>query len=133
MSPANTQAPNSHVPTGVVLKGNKGPVGIKNDLVKGEYRVVNQFANVYSISELAAKVADVCRHFDIEVQITKLKNLRKEKERHYYNPENQNLKNLGYTPSTDFNDEIKKLLLSIKPFRARILKYGDNLNPTIAW
>jgi len=33
-----------------------------------------------------------------------MKNPRKESEKHYYNPDNQNLKNLGYVPSTNFEE-----------------------------
>ncbi len=106
---------------------------ISNPPAKGEYKVINQFANIYSINQLASKVAGVCHKLNIEVKIENISNPRKEAESHYYNPENQNLKNLGYTPSTDFEDEIRGLILSVMPFRKRIAKYSKILSPTINW
>jgi UDP-sulfoquinovose synthase len=106
---------------------------IKNPPASGEYKVINQFANVHSVNELALKVADVCKLININIEITKMKNPRKEAERHYYNPDNQNLKNLGYIPSTNFEEEIMKLIKEIRPYRNRIFKYAEILNPTITW
>ena len=106
---------------------------MQNPPETGEYRVVNQFANVHSANTLASKVAEVCKQMKIEVEISKIKNPRKEADKHYYNPDNQNLKNLGYVPSADFEEEIRKLIKSIKPFKKRILKYSQVLDPTIKW
>jgi nucleoside-diphosphate-sugar epimerase len=69
----------------------------------------------------------------MDVDITKIKNPRKEADKHYYNPDNQNLRNLGYEPATDFEDEIKKLITGIKPYKKRISKYSQILDPTIKW
>src|SRR5258705_12463460 len=102
---------------------------IKNAPVRGEYKVVNQFANIHSINELALKVKNVCNQLNIHVEITKMKNPRKESEKHYYNPDNQNLKNLGYIPSTNFEEEILKLIVGIRPFKNRISRYSEILNP----
>ncbi len=106
---------------------------IKNPPAAGEYKVVNQFANIHSINELASKVADVCKVFEINAEVTKIKNPRKESEKHYYNPDNKNLRDLGYVPSTNFEEEIMKLMEGIKPYKNRIGKYGEILNPTITW
>jgi UDP-sulfoquinovose synthase len=106
---------------------------IKNSPAPGEYRVVNQFANIHSINELSLKVAAVCRQLKMDVNISQIKNPRKENERHYYNPDNQNLKNLGYIPATDFEEEIRKLIVGIKPYKKRIQQYKEILNPTIMW
>lgn len=106
---------------------------LRNPPAPGEYRVVNQFANIHSANELASKVAIVCKHLNIDVQITNIQNPRKEAEHHYYNPDNQNLKDLGYAPSTNFEDEIMRLIKSIMPYKKRIMKYGKILDPTIKW
>jgi UDP-sulfoquinovose synthase len=106
---------------------------IQNPPSKREYKVINQFANTHSINELASIVAGVCKLLDMEVKIAKMKNPRKETEKHYYNPDNQNLKNLGYAPSNRFEDEIMELIQSIKPFKKRIFEYSNMLNPTITW
>ncbi|MFI5185949.1 MAG: NAD-dependent epimerase/dehydratase family protein [Chitinophagales bacterium] len=106
---------------------------IKNPPMPGEYRVVNQFANIHSAQELALKVADICKHMGMEVEIARIKNPRKEAEHHYYNPDNQNLKNLGYQPVTNFEEEIAKLIKGIRPYKKRIMKYNEVLDPTIKW
>jgi UDP-sulfoquinovose synthase len=106
---------------------------IKNPPWEGEYKVVNQFANVQSLNELASKVASVCKTMKIDVEITKIKNPRKEAERHYYNPDNQNLRDLGYSPVTNFEEEIRKLIIGIRPYKKRISKYNKVLDPTIRW
>jgi UDP-sulfoquinovose synthase len=106
---------------------------IKNPPATGEYKVVNQFANIHSINELALKVTNVCNQLNIHVEISKMKNPRKESEKHYYNPDNQNLKKLGYVPSTNFEEEIQNLIVGIRPFRNRISRYSEILIPTITW
>ena len=106
---------------------------IKNPPAQGEYKVVNQFANVFSINELAAKVADVCKRLDMHISVAHIENPRKEAERHYYNPDNQNLKNLGYLPTTDFEEEIENLIKGLKPYTNNIKAYSSILNPTIKW
>ena len=106
---------------------------IQNPPAGGEYKVVNQFANIHSVNDLASKVAEVCKQLGTDVEISKIKNPRKEADRHYYNPDNQNLKNLGYEPATDFEEEIRKLILGIKPYKKRISKYSEILDPTIKW
>ena len=106
---------------------------MKNPPAPGEYKVVNQFANVFSINDLAEKISTVCEQLGIKVSVTRLKNPRKEAEVHYYNPDNQNLQNLGYIPSTQFEEEIKKLIQSMMPFKKRIQSYASILDPTIKW
>lgn len=106
---------------------------MKNPPASGEYRVVNQFANVQSINQLASRVISVCASMKMNVQKVNLKNPRKEAEHHYYNPDNQNLKSLGYTPSTDLDEEIKNLIAGITPYKKRILKHSKMLQPTILW
>ncbi|MBS1920340.1 MAG: NAD-dependent epimerase/dehydratase family protein [Bacteroidetes bacterium] len=106
---------------------------IENAAASGEYRVVNQFANVHSINELSRKVSAVCRQLGIAVKTKPIENPRKEKEHHYYHPDNNNLKSIGYKPATEFDEEIRKMITGLLPFRKRILKYKAILNPTIHW
>lgn len=106
---------------------------IKTPALPAEYKVVNQFANIHSIYELALKVVSVCKSMNMDINIDNLTNPRKESEHHYYNPNNGNLRNLGYTPSTDFEQEIEKLIVGIKPYKNRIMKHSKILEPTIKW
>ncbi len=106
---------------------------IDNPPAPGAYKVINQFANVYSINQLAEKVTAVSKQLGIEVNQTNIVNPRKEASKHYYQPENKNLKNIGYVPSASTEDEIYSLMQSILPFKKRILSYRDVLAPTIKW
>ncbi len=76
---------------------------------------------------VALKVVHVCKQLDMDVQITPIKNTRKKAGHHYYYPDNQNLKNLGYMPSTNFEEKMMKLIISIKSFKRRIIKYSEIL------
>lgn len=106
---------------------------IENPPAPGEYRVVNQFANVHSAAGLAEKVSSICKEEGMDVEISRIRNPRKEAEHHYYNPDNQNLRNLGYEPAANFDEEIQKLIKGLKPYKKRIAKYEQILNPTIRW
>jgi UDP-sulfoquinovose synthase len=106
---------------------------IQNPPGAGEYRVINKYANVYSINDLATKVADVCKELGIHIKVSPIKNPRKEKEKHYYNPHNENLQKLGYHPSSDFDEATRKMILRLLPYHKRIMKYRSILNPVIQW
>jgi UDP-sulfoquinovose synthase len=64
-----------------------------------EYRVFNQFTEVFSIGDLAERVARVASERGIACTITNLANPRTELESHYYNCVNTNLRSLGLEPT----------------------------------
>ena len=106
---------------------------IENAIPAGEYRVVNQFANIQTIQGLAEKVVTACQRAHMDVSIAHINNPRKERASHYYQPENQNLKNLGYEPTTEVEEEIFALLQALKPHKKRMAKYRDIFAPSIQW
>jgi UDP-sulfoquinovose synthase len=65
----------------------------------GEYRVFNQFTELFSVGELAQRVADVARAAGRSCRIAHLDNPRSEREQHYYNAVNTNLRELGLEPT----------------------------------
>ena len=71
---------------------------------EGEYRVFNQFEEVYSVTELARKVQRVAGTLGLDVEVHHIENPRKEKEEHYYNPDHSRLLQLGYTPDPRHRD-----------------------------
>jgi UDP-sulfoquinovose synthase len=98
----------------------------------GEYRVFNQFTQMFSVMELAKLVQKVSiDQLGIPCQIAHLKNPRTEKEVHYYNCINTNLRSYGLEP----------ILLSNKTIASLIqlaLKYKHRVNiklipPQIQW
>jgi UDP-sulfoquinovose synthase len=106
---------------------------IQNPPQHGEYRIFNQFENVYSIQELAIKVQRVAKNLGLEVDIRHYDNPRKEADKHYYNPDREHLVQLGYKPSGDLEREIKLMLTDLMGHRDRILEKEHILVPDIRW
>ena len=99
----------------------------------GEYRVFNQFEEVYDITELARKVERVGKSLGLNVAVKNLENPRKEKEEHYYNPDHQHLADLGYKPTHDVEHEIRIMLDDLIKYKDRIEARKEVLIPDIHW
>jgi UDP-sulfoquinovose synthase len=97
----------------------------------GEYRVFNQFTEVFSINELAQIVQEVGKQHDLDVAITHLPNPRIEKDDHYYNPKNTRLKELGLkshkVSDVLLNDIINKIIKAKSSIDHHIIQ------PTVKW
>jgi len=99
----------------------------------GEYRVFNQFEQVYSLSEVAQRVQRVARSLGMRVPIAHLRNPRTELDGHYYNPDRQKLLDLNYQPTRDVDGEIEALLNDLRPHRRRIEAHLKVLIPDVHW
>lgn len=99
----------------------------------GEYRVFNQFEEVYDITDLAMKVQKVAQSMGLEVQIRNIENPRREMEEHYYNPDHRHLLELGYRPTHDVEAEIRIMLQDLIKYRDRIEARKEALIPDIRW
>lgn len=108
-------------------------IAVENPPEKGEYRTFNQFEGVYDVTYLAKKVQEVGRELGLKIEIGNLENPRKEKEEHYYNPDHENLLNLGYEPTTDMESELKIVLEDLLKYKDRILEKRHVLIPNIRW
>lgn len=109
-------------------------LALENPPDKGEYRVFNQFDEHYSVLELAEIVKEVYeKEFGKPADIQHVENPRLEKEEHYYNPEHEKLKKLGYTRTRELKDEISIILGDLSKHRSRILKYKDVITPRTFW
>jgi len=108
-------------------------IAINNPPREGEYRVFNQFEEVYSVTELAQKVTRVAEEFRLNVDMSNIENPRKEREEHYYNPDHQHLLNLGYEPTHDVEQELRIMLRDLLKYRSRIEEKKEALIPDIRW
>lgn len=108
-------------------------LSIEKPAEQGEYRVFNQFEEVYDITELAEKVQKVGNSMDLNVEIRNLQNPRKELEEHYFNPDHQHLLDLGYQPTHDMEKELKIMLSDLIKCRDRIEARKEALIPDIRW
>ena len=106
---------------------------IENPPEKGEYRVFNQFEECYTVTELAEMVQEVGNDMGLDVQIRHYDNPRKELEKHHYNPDRQNLIDLGYEPSHDVKSEMRIMMEDLMQHKARIEEHKAALVPDIRW
>src|SRR5262249_1722759 len=83
---------------------------LQNPAESGEYRVINQFCDVLRIAELAALVQEEAIAFDLRVDIEPVANPRREAEDHYYNPESNILRTLGFTSTGSIQQELRRML-----------------------
>lgn len=108
-------------------------LAIENPPKEGEYRVFNQFEEVYDITELAEKVQRVASETGMEVEIRNLVNPRKEAEDHRYCADHQHLLDLGYQPTHDVESELRVMLKDLQRYRDRIETKRDALIPDVHW
>lgn len=108
-------------------------IAIENPPSSGEYRVFNQFEEVYDITELAMKVKTVGEDLGLDVEVRNVENPRKESEEHHYNPDHQHLLDLGYLPTHDMEAELRIMLRDLIGNRDRIEAKRDVLIPKIHW
>lgn len=108
-------------------------ITIENPPKKGEYRVFNQFEEVYDVTELALKVQKVGKRLDLDVEVRNLENPRKEMEEHYYNPDHKHLLDLGYKPTHDIEKEMAIMLKDLVKYKERILAVENVLIPDVRW
>ena len=108
-------------------------IAIENPPARGEYRVFNQFENVYDLTELALKVQKVSKKLDIDVEVHNVENPRFELEEHYFKPDHQHLLNLGYKPTQDMEGEMEIILQDLIKNKHRIEARAHALVPDIRW
>jgi len=106
---------------------------LENPPQAGEYRVFNQFEEVYDVTELALKVQKVASNLGLDVEVRNLENPRKEREEHYYKPDHQHLFDLGYQPTHDVEAEMKIMLSDLLEYRERIEAKRAALIPDVRW
>ena len=102
-----------------------------NPAERGEFRVMNQFTEVFSVNDLAQKVKEAAAKLGIQAEIKNIENPRKEAEEHYYNPKHTKLLDLGLQPNY-LSDVLVESMLK------KIVEFKDNINldiiaPRVKW
>ncbi len=95
-------------------------IALEHPAQLGEFRVFNQFTEMFSVGELAQRVADVARKRGLACRIAHLDNPRSEREQHYYNAVNTNLRTLGLEPTPLSDETIADLIALASHHRERI-------------
>ena len=108
-------------------------IAIENPAEEGEYRVFNQFEEVYNVTELAEKIQKVGNELGLDAKIRRIENPRHEMDEHYYHPDHQHLLDLGYQPTHDMEAELRIMLSDLLEQKERIMHFADVLIPEIRW
>ena len=108
-------------------------LALENPPEPGEYRVFNQFEEVYDLTELAHKVKRVAAALGLDVAVQNVENPRRELEEHYYRPDHDKLLALGYQPTHDVEAEMAIMLADLIRYRERVRAKTDVLIPRFRW
>jgi UDP-sulfoquinovose synthase len=102
-----------------------------NPADEGEFRVLNQFTEQFTVGELAQRVAQAAEHLGWDVMIENVPNPRVELEEHYYNAKHTRLLELGLEPHFLSDTLIDHLLDTVQKHTNRVRR--DLLYPTHSW
>jgi UDP-sulfoquinovose synthase len=86
----------------------------------GELRIFNQISEVFTVNELAKKVKRVGEKLGYKVEISHIKNPRKEAEDHYYNPTYTGLKELGLKPHYLTDEVLTEMFKIVEQYKSNI-------------
>ena len=106
-------------------------LAIANPAQPGEFRVFNQFTELFSINDLAMMVKKAGNAIGLNVDIKHLENPRVELEKHYFNAKNTKLLDLGLQPHLLSDSLLDSLLNFAVKYQQRV----DNkqILPKVSW
>lgn len=109
-------------------------LAIQNPPDKGEYRVFNQFDEVYTVAEVAKKVKKVANRLGLSTEIESYENPRIEGERvKYYNPIHEKLYQLGFRATHNLEEELETMLTDLSKYKRRLTAKKSRVLPRICW
>ncbi len=97
----------------------------------GALRILNQFTETFSVSQLAERVKSVGAGLGLSVEIDHIANPRKEAEEHYYNPAHSGLLELGLKPHFMTDDVLASMLERVLRYREKIAV--NRILPRVRW
>ena len=95
-------------------------LAIEHPAKTGEYRVFNQYTELFAVRELAARVAKVARRMGLEARVVQIGNPRLEREEHFYQTTNDGLRRLGLKPTPLQDETIRRSIEVAQRHRDRI-------------
>ena len=99
-------------------------LAVDNPGEAGEFRVMNQFTEQFSVKELAEKVQKTGQRNNIKVHIRYTENPRIEAEDHYYNAKHKKLEELGLKPNFLTDDLLDEMFQDV-------IKNIERVNPKL--
>jgi len=106
-------------------------ITLNNPAAAGEFRVFNQFTERFNVLDLANMVKCAGDKAGLKVEIQHLTNPRVEKEEHYYNAKNTQLRDLGLEPHCLSDSLISSLLDYAVRYKDRI--DTTEIMPRVTW
>jgi UDP-sulfoquinovose synthase len=106
-------------------------IAVNNPANAGEFRVFNQFTEMFSVGDLAMMVKKAGNAVGLNVEINHLENPRIEKEEHYFNAKNTNLLDLGLQPHFLSDSLLDSLLNFSVKYRNRVDE--KQILPKVKW
>jgi UDP-sulfoquinovose synthase len=97
----------------------------------GQFRVFNQFTEMFSVGDLAMKVKQAGNSLGLNVEINHLENPRVELEEHYFNAKNTKLLDLGLQPHYLSDSLLDSLLNFAVKYKQRVDK--KEILPKVKW
>ncbi|NEQ63957.1 MAG: NAD-dependent epimerase/dehydratase family protein [Symploca sp. SIO1B1] len=106
-------------------------IAIANPAKAHEFRVFNQFTEMFSIQDLATMVQKAGTDLGLKVEINHLDNPRVELEKHYFNAKNTNLLDLGLQPHYLSDSLLDSLLNFATKYKHRVDQ--NQILPKVSW
>ena len=106
-------------------------IAINNPADTGQFRVFNQFTELFSIGDLAMSVKKAGNALGMNVDIQHFDNPRVELEEHYFNAKNTKLIDLGLEPHYLSESLLDSLLNFATKYKGRVNK--ENILPQVSW
>lgn len=97
----------------------------------GEFRVFNQFTELFGVGEIANLVQKAGSAMGLKVEVQSYDNPRIEKEEHYFNAKNTNLLDLGLQPHYLSDSLLDSLLNFAIKYKGRV--DNDEILPKVTW
>lgn len=106
-------------------------LAIANPAQSGEFRVFNQFTELFSVGDLALMVKKAGSALGLNVEINNLDNPRIELEEHYFKAKNTKLLDLGLQPHYLSDSLLDSLLNFATKYRDRVNM--NHILPKVTW
>jgi len=106
-------------------------LAIANPAETGQFRVFNQFTELFSVGDLAAMVKKAGTAMGLQVAIENLENPRIELEEHYFNAKNTKLLDLGLQPHYLSDSLLDSLLNFADKYKERVDR--GQILPKVSW
>lgn len=106
-------------------------LAIANPADAGQFRVFNQFTELFSVGDLAVMVQNAGTVMGLDIAVDHIDNPRVEKEEHYFYAKNTSLLSLGLQPHYLSDSLLDSLLNFAQKYQHRVDK--NQILPKVSW